>query len=229
VTIITLAGGDTICATRRRSASRRRQREQRDRQRLPDNVVSHLKLDRWLSDHFVRKHPHRSPELLRIARTPMRPGNSTKFLNRVALTYPDESKVELVEKGVDCGSIELSCWRNAGRAQPDLHVEKYTAVKPVGIIDGEPLSAIYFQYLPALDRDITVLRRDFRANICAIVAAVAKLNGRNLIRDPARSPAEPCRSPPRGPAELISSADSACPEVPPRPCSIRGRKPTTRG
>jgi hypothetical protein len=135
----------------------------------------------------------------------------------------------LVEKGVDCGSIELSFWRNAGRAQPVLHVEKYTAVKPVGIIDGEPLSAIYFQYLPALDRDITVLRRDFRANICAIVAAVAKLNGRNLIRDPARSPAEPCRSPPRGPAELISSADSACPEVPPRPCSIRGRKPTTRG
>lgn len=58
----------------------------------------------------------------------------------------------------------------------------YTAVRPLHVYVGDPVSVIYFPYVPALDRDKKALRRAFRSDMKEIAAAVADFNGHNLVQ-----------------------------------------------
>jgi Ser/Thr protein kinase RdoA (MazF antagonist) len=72
-------------------------------------------------------------------------------------------------------------WRQARASRPVLRGRTFEVVEPVGVVDRDVLSALYFRYLPRLDGEIKVLRREFRGNVQVVAAAVAELNGRNLV------------------------------------------------
>jgi hypothetical protein len=153
--------------------------ERSRRQEQPDNIVDYLELDHWLITGAVMGDGERRTS--QVIRTPLRPGKGSVFLNRVSLISPGDAAIELVEKGVNSDSPELLFWRQTRASRPVLRGKTFEVVEPIGIVDRDVLSALYFRYLPRLDREIKLLQREFRANVRVGAAAVAELNGRNLV------------------------------------------------
>ena len=146
-----------------------------------DKFDPHPALDERLRVVYGSRVDHYNANALKIGRTPMPPGKSSRFINHVTLTSHNGSTTELVEKGVEGDSPELSFWSEAGAGEPVLEGSSFRAVRPGEIVRCGPLSVLYFPYLRALDRDRQVLRQDFKANATAIVEGVAEFNGRNTL------------------------------------------------
>ena len=115
-----------------------------------------------------------------IARTSMPPGKSSLFLNRIDIGNEGEAVARLVEKAVRHDSRELSFWHGSTWPNPILSAESYNTVSPLDLHIGNPVSVLYFPYVPALDRDKKTLQREFCSNLMAIAAAVADFNGHNM-------------------------------------------------
>lgn len=182
---------------RRRAATQRRDETDRTREAYIAEIKTHLELDRRLRTAVGSGEDHGNIGAWQITRTPMAHGRGSRFINHVRLATSRGSADELVEKGVDSDSDELSFWRTVDADALALSGISYRALAPTDIAQGDPVSVMYFPYLPALDRETAVLRRDFRANLTAIVASVAEFNGRNGLPRPGLSDASRYPFPPR--------------------------------
>lgn len=121
-------------------------------------------------------------------------------MNKVRLTYPHGSEILLVEKGVDGDSDELRFWCDERRAELVLRTDRYEALEPIALVPADAVSVMYFPYLSELDRDRTSLRHHFKANMAAIVSAIAEFNGRNLMAPGGRWYGMPTRFAPDRPS-----------------------------
>jgi hypothetical protein len=182
---------------KRRASTQRRDETDRTREAYIAEITAHLELDRRLQTAVGSDEDHGNIGSWQIRRTPMAHGRGSRFINHVRLATSGCSADELVEKGVDCDSDELSFWRTVDADALALSGNSYRALAPTDIAPGDPVSVMYFPYLPALDRRTAVLRRDFRANLTAIVASVAEFNGRNGLPRPGPSAASRYPFPPR--------------------------------
>jgi len=182
---------------KRRASTQRRDETDRTREAYIAEITTHLELDRRLQTAVGSDEDHGNIGSWQIRRTPMAHGRGSRFINHVRLATSGCSADELVEKGVDGDSDELSFWRTVDADALALSGNSYRALAPTDIAPGDPVSVMYFPYLPALDRRTAVLRRDFRANLTAIVASVAEFNGRNGLPRPGPSAASRYPFPPR--------------------------------
>jgi hypothetical protein len=182
---------------KRRASTQRRDETDRTREAYIAEITAHLELDRRLQTAVGSDEDHGNIGSWQIRRTPMAHGRGSRFINHVRLATSGCSADELVEKGVDGDSDELSFWRTVDADALALSGNSYRALAPTDIAPGDPVSVMYFPYLPALDRRTAVLRRDFRANLTAIVASVAEFNGRNGLPRPGPSAASRYPFPPR--------------------------------
>jgi hypothetical protein len=123
-----------------------------------------------------------------ILRQPLAQGNSSFAVNRIDVRCDGRDVATLAEKIVAADSNEARFWRAAEVRRPSLESECYASAQPADIIDNGASVALYLPYVPALDRDLKGRRRAFRTHIHAITAAVADLNGRNLVTTEAPAP-----------------------------------------
>jgi len=172
-----------IDRARRRLARKRREKSDLRREAYVAHIATRLRLDRRIQAALGFDERHSASEGWRISRTPMAHGRGSRFINYVQLTTLGGAADELVEKGVDSDSDELSFWRTANVDSLALSGNSYRTLAPIDIAHGDPVSVMYFRYLPALDRETPELRRDFRQHLPAITAAVAEFNGRNRLPD----------------------------------------------
>jgi len=182
---------------RRREARLRRDDTDRRRDAYIAEIKTHLELDRKLQIAVGSDEHHGNAEAWRIRRTPMAHGRGSRFINHIRLATSGGSANELVEKGVDSDSDELSFWRTVDIDALALSGTSYHALAPIDIAPGDPVSVMYFPYVPALDRETAVLRRDFRVNLFTIVASVAEFNGRNGLSPQGITDANRYAVPPR--------------------------------
>jgi hypothetical protein len=182
---------------RRREARLRRDDTDRRRDAYIAEIKTHLELDRKLQIAVGSDEHHGNAEAWRIRRTPMAHGRGSRFINHIRLATSGGSANELVEKGVDSDSDELSFWRTVDIDALALSGTSYRALAPIDIAPGDPVSVMYFPYVPALDRETAVLRRDFRVNLFTIVASVAEFNGRNGLSPQGITDANRYAVPPR--------------------------------
>jgi hypothetical protein len=182
---------------RRRASTQRRDETDRARQAYIAEITAHLELDRRLRTAVGPDGDHRNIGSWQIRRTPMAHGRGSRFINLVRLATSGGSANALVEKGVDSENDELSFWRTVDLDKLALSGTLYRAVAPIDIAQGDPVSVMYFPYVPALDRETATLRREFRANLTAIVASVAEFNGRNPLPRHGLSDASRYPFPPR--------------------------------
>jgi hypothetical protein len=182
---------------RRQASTQRRDETDRAREAYIAEITTHLELDRRLRTAVGPDEEHRNMGSWQIRRTPMAHGRGSRFINNVRLATSGGSANDLVEKGVDSDGDELSFWRTVDLDALALSGTSYRALAPIDIAQGDPVSVMYFPYLPALDRETATLRREFRANLTAIVAAVAEFNGRNRLPRNGLSNASRYQFPPR--------------------------------
>jgi thiamine kinase-like enzyme len=173
--------GIAIGKARRNFARQERSESRRVREAYTANINSHLELDKRLDEIIHPGTGRGENDALRTSRIAMAHGRGSWFINRVTVSTPGGSDVELVEKGVDTDSNELSFWRSVDSGALVLSGHSYRAVRPLDIVQGAPVSVLYFPYLPALDRERRVLQSEFRTNLPTIVKAVAEFNGRNTM------------------------------------------------
>jgi hypothetical protein len=182
---------------RRRAVTQRRHETDSRREGYIAEIKTHLDLDRRIRTAVGSDEDHGNIGSWQIRRTPMAHGRGSRFINHVRLATSGCTTCELVEKGVDGDSDELLFWRTVHADALALWGSSYRALAPTDIAQGDPVSVMYFPYLPALDRETAVLRRDFGANLTAIVASVAEFNGRNGLPRPGLSDAPRFPFPPR--------------------------------
>jgi hypothetical protein len=154
------------------------------RARVRHNNVSSAALRHYLGSRRVteRLGASRGSAPAATVRTSILRGKSSRFLNRVDLGDTTGQAAKLVEKGLPNDAGELSFWRGKTWPDPILNAERYNAVRPLHVYVGDPVSVLYFPYVPGLDRDTTDLRRAFRASMKQIAAALADFNGLNMMR-----------------------------------------------